>query len=94
MILGHLFNDRSYGYGSRIRIHFRARSAEIDFLEVAHEMSPLQRVDMAQEKFFGPGEPFWAWRCPRCGETLDPLIFKNRVQQTEGGRRKEEAAGK
>jgi hypothetical protein len=49
---------------------------------------------MAQEKFFGPGEPFWGWRCPRCGEILDPLIYRNRLQQTEGGRRKEEAARK
>jgi len=49
---------------------------------------------MAQEKFFGPGEPFWGWRCPRCGEILDSLIFENRVQQIGGGRRKEEAARK
>lgn len=49
---------------------------------------------MAQEKFFGPGEPFWGWRCTRCGEILDPLIFENRVEQIGGGRRKEEAARK
>ncbi len=49
---------------------------------------------MSKEKFYGPGEPYWGWRCPLCGEILDPLIFKNRVQQMGGGRRKGEAARK
>jgi hypothetical protein len=37
---------------------------------------------MAKERFYGPGEPFWGWRCLLCGEITDPLIFENRVEQT------------
>jgi hypothetical protein len=33
---------------------------------------------MVNEKFYGPGDPFWGWRCVYCGEILDPLIFENR----------------
>jgi len=50
--------------------------------------------NMAYEKFYGAQEAFWGWRCTRCGEILDPLIFENRVQQIGGDRRKEEAARK
>jgi len=33
---------------------------------------------MVYEKFFGPDEPFWAWRCIYCGEILDDIILENR----------------
>jgi len=33
---------------------------------------------MVQEKFYGPGDPFWAWKCVICGEIIDPLILDNR----------------
>ncbi len=33
---------------------------------------------MAHERFFGPGEPFWGWRCIFCGEISDPTITRNR----------------
>jgi hypothetical protein len=33
---------------------------------------------MANERFYGPGEPFWGWRCIICGEVFDPLIWENR----------------
>lgn len=35
---------------------------------------------MANEKFYGPGDPFSGWRCLLCGEILDPLIWENRTQ--------------
>jgi hypothetical protein len=41
---------------------------------------------MSNEKFYGPGEPFWGWRCAFCGEILDPLILENRVQRIRAGR--------
>jgi len=34
---------------------------------------------MASEKFYGPGEPYWGWRCFLCGEVLDSLICENRT---------------
>jgi hypothetical protein len=33
---------------------------------------------MANERFYGPGDPFWGWRCVLCGEVLDTLIWENR----------------
>jgi hypothetical protein len=33
---------------------------------------------MANERFYGPGDPFWGWRCVFCGEIFDPLISENR----------------
>ena len=33
---------------------------------------------MANERFYGPGYPFWVWRCVLCGEVLDTLIWENR----------------
>jgi len=33
---------------------------------------------MANERFYGPGDPFLGWRCLLCGEILDPLIWENR----------------
>ena len=35
--------------------------------------------NMLYEKFFGPQENFWGWRCIFCGEIIDQLILENRV---------------
>ncbi len=35
---------------------------------------------MAREKFYGPGEPFWGWRCIQCGEIFDLTILTNRAK--------------
>ena len=40
---------------------------------------PRCKCSMVYEKFFGPGEPFWGWRCVYCGEILDDLILENRA---------------
>ncbi len=49
---------------------------------------------MANERFYGPGEPFWGWRCVLCGEVFDPLIWENRnhfrkveIVETRGAQR-------
>jgi hypothetical protein len=49
---------------------------------------------MSNEKFYGPGEPFWGWRCALCGEILDPQIIENRALQIkddsrQGGAKRE-----
>jgi hypothetical protein len=33
---------------------------------------------MVNQRFYGPGKPFWGWKCVLCGEIFDPLISKNR----------------
>jgi len=33
---------------------------------------------MVSQRFYGPGKPFWGWRCVLCGEIFDPLISENR----------------
>lgn len=48
---------------------------------------------MFQERFFGPGDPFWGWRCFRCGEIMDAQIFENRIQQMTSRRKKGGEAG-
>lgn len=34
--------------------------------------------DMVYEKFYGPQEHFWGWRCIFCGEIIDQVILENR----------------
>ncbi len=34
--------------------------------------------EMVYEKFFGPHEHFWGWRCIFCGEIVDQVILENR----------------
>ena len=34
--------------------------------------------EMVYEKFFGPHEHFWGWRCLFCGEIVDQVILENR----------------
>jgi len=33
---------------------------------------------MIFQKFYGPHEHFWGWRCIYCGEILDQIIMENR----------------
>jgi hypothetical protein len=33
---------------------------------------------MAFEKFYGPHEHFFGWRCIYCGEIVDQVILENR----------------
>jgi hypothetical protein len=35
---------------------------------------------MVGERFYGPGDPFWGWRCIQCGEIFDVVILENRSQ--------------
>jgi hypothetical protein len=37
-------------------------------------------VVMVKERFYGPGDPFWGWRCMLCGNISDPMILENRSQ--------------
>ena len=37
---------------------------------------------MVNERFYGPGDPFWGWRCVLCGNIFDPIILENRSQGT------------
>jgi hypothetical protein len=39
---------------------------------------------MIYEKFFGPDEYFWGWRCIFCGEIVDDIILENRTIQGGG----------
>jgi len=41
---------------------------------------------MIYEKFYGPDEYFWGWRCLFCGEIVDDTILENRSLQV-GARR-------
>ncbi len=33
---------------------------------------------MVYEKFYGPHEHFWGWRCIWCGDIVDSVILENR----------------
>ncbi len=33
---------------------------------------------MIYEKFYGPHEHFWGWRCICCGDIVDQIILENR----------------
>jgi hypothetical protein len=30
------------------------------------------------DKFYGPSEQYWGWKCLICGEIVDPVILANR----------------
>ena len=38
---------------------------------------------MARIKFYGPGDPFWGWKCFSCGDILDPVILENRHESLQ-----------
>ncbi len=33
---------------------------------------------MIYDKFYGPHENFWGWKCLNCGEIVDHVILENR----------------
>ena len=39
---------------------------------------------MIYEKFYGPQEHFWGWRCICCGDIVDRLILENRGSVARG----------
>jgi len=40
--------------------------------------------NMVYQKFYGPYEHFWGWRCIFCGEIIDQVIMENRLQGRTG----------
>jgi hypothetical protein len=36
------------------------------------------------DKFYGPHEQFWGWKCLICGEIVDPVILENRQLMKAG----------
>jgi len=42
------------------------------------------RGAMIYDKFYGPHEQFWAWKCLICGEVVDPVILQNRQLMRAG----------
>jgi hypothetical protein len=49
---------------------------------------------MVNERFYGPGDPFWGWRCMLCGNISDPMILENRSQcATLAAKGKKEGGG-
>jgi hypothetical protein len=36
------------------------------------------------DKFYGPQEQFWGWKCLICGEIVDPVILENRQLMKSG----------
>jgi hypothetical protein len=44
---------------------------------------------MVYERFYGPDEHFFGWRCFLCGETIDQVILENRYWSKTGGQNKE-----
>jgi hypothetical protein len=53
--------------------------SEIDKIDPRARMKchRCERI-MIYEKFYGPHEHFWGWRCIWCGDIVDPLILENR----------------
>jgi len=43
---------------------------------------------MVEERYYGPGVPYWGFRCLFCGEILDPVILENRDHFTGAARAK------
>ncbi len=39
---------------------------------------------MIYDKFYGPHEYFWGWRCVSCGEIVDQVIKENRQLMKTG----------
>jgi hypothetical protein len=39
---------------------------------------------MIYNKFYGPHENFWGWKCVLCGEIVDQVILENRQLLTMG----------
>ena len=39
---------------------------------------------MVYDKFYGPHEHYWGWKCLICGEIVDPVILENRQLMRAG----------
>jgi len=39
---------------------------------------------MFYDKFYGPNDQFWGWKCLICGEIVDPVILENRQLMASG----------
>lgn len=39
---------------------------------------------MIHNRFYGPYEQFWGWKCLICGEIVDPVILENRKMMRVG----------
>ncbi len=39
---------------------------------------------MLHDKFYGPNDQFWGWKCLLCGEIIDPVILENRHLMSTG----------
>ena len=46
--------------------------------ESSYRKCPRCKSTMTYDKFFGPTDGFWGWKCVMCGEILDPVILENR----------------
>ena len=53
-------------------------NASFNNLEEAQMKCPRCQGAMAFEKFYGPHEYFFGWRCVNCGEIVDQVILDNR----------------
>ncbi|MBP1698768.1 MAG: hypothetical protein H6Q41_3956 [Deltaproteobacteria bacterium] len=53
-------------------------NANLKNLEEAQMNCPRCQGVMAFEKFYGPHENFFGWRCIYCGEIVDQVILDNR----------------
>ena len=40
---------------------------------------------MIYDKFYGPHEHFWGWKCVICGEIVDRVVMENRQLMRMGG---------
>jgi hypothetical protein len=45
---------------------------------------PRCRGAVIYDKFCGPHEQFWGWKCLICGEIVDPVILENRQLMRTG----------
>jgi hypothetical protein len=39
---------------------------------------------MTYDKFYGPDEHFWGWKCVICGEIVDRVVMENRELMRTG----------
>jgi hypothetical protein len=43
---------------------------------------------MVYQKFYGPHEHFWGWRCIFCGDIIDQIVLENRSSMAVGALRR------
>ena len=80
--MNHLLKKRNFpNHGDHRRIGVGSQS----FIHVHKEgLMRCYRCEgmMIYEKFYGDCEHFFGWRCIVCGEIIDQVILKNRLEQT------------